>query len=148
MAHQNVCRYNKFGFCKFQEVCRKKHVNEKCNSSSCEITLCELRHPKICRYFRDHRRCKFGEYCYFEHKENEHGVFEQKLNEMKTKIDKLEKKVIEKDDIIKNLVEKVENFEIVEKIENIEKMIKEKDILIQDLVEKIKIWKVNLILNM
>ena len=30
MAAQNVCRYFKFGFCKFLERCRFMHVNEEC----------------------------------------------------------------------------------------------------------------------
>ena len=58
MATQNVCSFNKFGYCKFRNNCRKMHVNENCENESCEITTWKLRHPKPCRYFRDLRRCK------------------------------------------------------------------------------------------
>ena len=71
MASQNVCRYFRFGHCKYKERCRLQHVKEFCENQSCEIRSCSLRHPKACKYFRDYNRCKFGEYCDFKHVEKE-----------------------------------------------------------------------------
>ena len=70
MAPQHVCRYWKFGHCNFLEKCRLMHVDEVCQNHECEVKNCNLRHPRICKYFRDYRRCKFGEYCSFRHDEN------------------------------------------------------------------------------
>ena len=50
MATQNVCRYFKFGFCRFKEMCRFMHISEVCENPSCEIKLCNLRHPRICNF--------------------------------------------------------------------------------------------------
>ena len=89
MANQNFCRYNKFGFCKYGEVCRKKHVSEKCYKSSCEVGACDLRHSKICKYYREFKRCKFGQYCYFDHKETDSEVLEKKVNDLTIKVENL-----------------------------------------------------------
>ena len=35
---------------------------------NCEIENCLQRHPQECRYFRSYGRCKFSEYCFYEHK--------------------------------------------------------------------------------
>ena len=32
MAHEVLCLFNKFGFCKYQDRCRKKHTNEICDT--------------------------------------------------------------------------------------------------------------------
>ena len=103
MATQNVCKYHKFGFCKYSEKCRFPHVKEECENKECEVRSCNLRHPKICTYYRDYRRCKFGEWCSFKHVEkieiNKREIFE--------KLDKLEKLVKEKDSIIDILANKI-----------------------------------------
>ena len=67
MQHQNVCCHNKYGFCKFGRTCRKKHVDEICETTDCETNLCERRHPRNCKFFSEFGRCKFGVYCRFKH---------------------------------------------------------------------------------
>ena len=52
----NVCQHHKYGFCKFLDKCKYKHVNENCNDKSCEINDCEKRHPMLCRYFKEFGR--------------------------------------------------------------------------------------------
>ena len=70
MATQNVCRYFKFGFCKYLEKCRFVHVTEICENPECDAARsCSLRHPRICKFYRDYKRCKFGEWCCFKHVE-------------------------------------------------------------------------------
>ena len=56
----NVCQHHKYGFCKFLDKCKYKHVKENCNDKSCEINDCVKRHPMLCRYFKEFARCKFG----------------------------------------------------------------------------------------
>ena len=70
MNIQNVCRFNKFGFCKFAMTCRIKHVDELCEATSCEINYCEKRQPRICKFFSEFGRCKFGDYCKYNHRSN------------------------------------------------------------------------------
>ena len=48
-------------------MCKKQHIKELCENSIFDIKTCNLGHPKECRYFRDYRRCKFGEWCCFLH---------------------------------------------------------------------------------
>ena len=67
MATQNICFYNKYGFCKYLEKCRKFHETTNCEKLSCKIRDCPLRHPKICKFFRDFGFCKFSEWCKFSH---------------------------------------------------------------------------------
>ena len=49
------------------ETCRKYHESKKCENSVCEIKDCPLRHPIICKYFKDFGYCKFNEWCKFSH---------------------------------------------------------------------------------
>ena len=63
------------------------HVSEKCVKTSCDVRNCNLRHPKVCRYFRDFQFCKFGEWCCFIHISTE--IDDRKMNE---KHENLEKK--------------------------------------------------------
>ena len=65
-----VCLYNKYGYCKHKEMCRKRHVNEMCEKTSCEVYKCTSRHPKICKFFWNHGHCKFDP-CAFLQKDNE-----------------------------------------------------------------------------
>jgi hypothetical protein len=69
MNCENVCRHNKFGFCKYGNTCRKRHIDEVCESKDCETKLCPRRHPRSCRFFSEFGRCKFGEFCRFKHEE-------------------------------------------------------------------------------
>ena len=65
--NQNVCRKNKFGYCYFGEKCHFRHVGELCNKEICNVFKCEKRHPKICKYMREHGMCKFTDYCKYDH---------------------------------------------------------------------------------
>ena len=109
MAAQNVCRYFKFGFCKFTEMCRFMHITEVCENPRCEIKQCNLRHPRVCKYFRDYNRCKFSEWCAFKHQNNNPGSDE--LKEIHEELDKLSKAIREKDQIIDDLVDKIRLIE-------------------------------------
>ena len=66
---QNVCLYNKHGYCKFRNLCRFHHVEEICFDNSCDVERCVRRHPKVCSYYREFKYCKFGAYFKFDHTE-------------------------------------------------------------------------------
>ena len=73
MSTTNLCTNYKFGFCKYAERCRKRHVEAKCQNSECDGNKCERRHPHSCKFFLEFKRCKFGEYCRFLHKYQDHS---------------------------------------------------------------------------
>ena len=66
MAAEIVCKYWKFGHCKFKDKCRYVHYDALCNMDNCDVRNCSLRHPKTCRYFRNYGRCKYSP-CSYSH---------------------------------------------------------------------------------
>ena len=102
MATQNICFFNKHGFCKYLENCRNYHENKKCEKLNCEIRECQLRHPEICKFFRDYGFCKFSEWCRFSHEvvkdasENDSEVkkLEEKLNTVEIELKKNSEKLL------------------------------------------------------
>ena len=61
MATQTVCGFNKFGFCKYKDNCRRFHEKNLCENLNCEVKKCALRHPKKGKCLGDCGYCKFGE---------------------------------------------------------------------------------------
>ena len=61
MATHNICFFNKYGFCKFLERCRRYHENKICEKLKCEKRESPLRHPKVGKFYRDLGFCKFSE---------------------------------------------------------------------------------------
>ena len=106
MATQNVCKFNKFGYCRYKDACRNLHRNEICQNSSCEIKGCNLRHPRECRYYREYRRCKFDP-CKFTHIDNVSENFDQ-IRKIKDNIDV---KIAEIDDKINKLNDQMKAME-------------------------------------
>ena len=90
----NLCQKNQYGYCKFKDKCRKKHIDEICKNFTCKSNECEKRHPRKCLYFKRYQMCKFGEFCRYMHDSFENN-FEKKfmieLCEMNKRIDTLEK---------------------------------------------------------
>ena len=64
---QTVCNYFKYGYCKFVDKCNYLHVQKICDIDSCDVKLCNMRHPKLCKFYREYGRCKFGEWCAYRH---------------------------------------------------------------------------------
>ena len=81
-----VCKYQKFGFCKFKESCKNQHLLEICkNLTSCvNLKSCHKRHPRVCRRFALEKVCSFGADCAYQHQE------ENGNNEIKNKVIELE----------------------------------------------------------
>ena len=125
MNVQNVCRFNKFGFCKFAMTCRIKHVDELCEAPSCEINLCEKRHPRICKFFYEFGRCKFGDYCRYNHKRNEGNSNSEK--NLIEEIDNLKEQLQLKDDQIAAIVNKIDTIVHFLKTKDLEDKVCETD---------------------
>ena len=62
-----VCIYLKFGFCKFKNMCKRKHYKEECNNQNCqEKNTCQKRHHKSCRRY-SLGNIRFKKDCAFKH---------------------------------------------------------------------------------
>ena len=109
MATQNVCRYFKFGHCKFCDKCRFLHVKERCENPTCEIRSCSLRHPRKCKWQRDYGRCKYGEWCSFDH--NNISDNQKSINKILQRLEHMSKIILEKDNMINHLAEKIRKLE-------------------------------------
>ena len=49
MSQENLCFYNKFGFCKFGEKCFRLHGNKICENGNCKVvdTMENLRNVSL-----------------------------------------------------------------------------------------------------
>ena len=74
----SICRYFKYGHCKYQARCRNRHVESICEDSSCNLILCENRHPVICKFFSTFGRCKYNP-CSYKHLEVSTGNTDGKM---------------------------------------------------------------------
>ena len=89
----DICQFNKFGHCKFQGTCRKKHIMNICEKEECKVHNCLERHPRECSYYRDLKRCKFGSYCSYKHKNSKDDEIEEikkDLNNVKSRLEQIE----------------------------------------------------------
>ena len=97
---ENTCLYNRFGYCKFKETCKYRHIKEKCQSRNCESENCLLRHPRECRNYRDYRRCKFGDFCLFSHDFSSVEVQVDQIEIVKNKLKVIEDKNVALNQIV------------------------------------------------
>ena len=139
----DICKFNKMGYCKFKDHCRYMHVNDICEDEECNAISCRKRHPKLCFYFDTYKRCKFGQFCRFLHKEtngndalskeNENLVLrtielESEIQNKNEKISKLEKETEQKDKRIKQAEKQIEeNYKTIKDLNHqVEAMEQEK----------------------
>ena len=136
MANKCLCLFNKFGYCKYLDTCRKQHTKDICEIPQCEVTKCFKRHPRTCRFYQEYGRCKFGEDCYYRHNKNEtNSKIVEELEKVKEKSEHNKAEADAEIECLKNKVavleRKLEEVNIVlasgnfldknEKIENIER---------------------------
>ena len=107
MSTESVCIHYKFGFCKYGNNCRKRHIEERCESSECDASHCQKRHPRACKYFSEFNRCKFGDYCDYLHKIPANPVIEE-LKLLKGKIEAIEKEINVKNSEINQVLLRIE----------------------------------------
>ena len=142
MAAPILCLFNKFGYCKFRETCRKNHINKICDESSCEINACKERHPRICRYFQNYGRCKFSP-CAFKHEvpTNHKISIEKDIKDLSDKIHALEEIIKTKEkkisEITANLLEMERKQSESSRESNVEAFDEKVDAFEKKLIEKI-----------
>ena len=107
MDAEQVCVYNKFGFCKYLDTCRFRHIQIVCEKGECEAEKCSKRHPQTCRYYRDYGRCKFGEYCFYKNHDDQNKTIYREVKDLKLKVEALEKLLKEKDGEIQKILENI-----------------------------------------
>ena len=131
MATPPVCNWNKYGYCRHRDNCRKQHINESCESSSCDVKSCLLRHPMECKFFNRYRRCKFNP-CKFLHIDN------PDINQLSEKLKTIEEDIANKDEEIKRLGKVTEEL-VKNSIVNIVKEVEDKINIFQSNLETMKI---------
>ena len=107
-----VCRHYQTGFCKFGESCRKQHVKEICQMNNCNLKICTQRHPKVCKYFKHHQLCKFGDSCCYRH-----DIVELRGGLLEKQLEALNATVAIMSAVIHDLEEKVARLENVSMLE-------------------------------
>ena len=112
-----ICRRNKYGYCRYGDNCHFRHEKQICTESSCDVFNCEKRHPKICSWFQQYRRCKFTTFCKYKH------INSENIDELINLIEENSKKLLEVNkalEAIKKEEELVKSKEEVfeEKVEN------------------------------
>ena len=113
-----ICMFNKFGFCKKGDSCRKIHLVEICLKDACDARKCDKRHPRSCKFFNQKGFCRFETNCKFSHKPNK-TVEEQnsKIEALERKTEMLLKMIEEQKATIEGLKAKVEEKHF-EKVDN------------------------------
>ena len=107
---ENVCRFNKYGYCKFGDYCRNLHVNELCVELQCDIAVCEKRHPRTWSFYRDYGRCKYTEYCRYKPAQT---VDEISTNDFEEKLAMKDKEITQIKEEIGNNNEKMKEIESI-----------------------------------
>ena len=126
MTGEEICKYNKYGFCKFGKTCFRKHEDQKCEKKNCNIWNCSLRHPKSCRFFKEFKRCKFGEFCKFSHDQLTAKNYSDEIGGMMEKLENLKKEIGTKNNEIERLDREIKDLEkgVNGKIVNLEKIVR------------------------
>ena len=93
-----VCNYQKFGFCKYKDLCKNLHLKETCiNLSACvNSKSCQKRHPRVCKKQAIEGFCRFGATCAYHHQEkNNHVEINVKLEELEKTVKEMAEKIVE-----------------------------------------------------
>ena len=138
--NQQICRRNKFAYCKHSDKCRFRHNDEICVDKKCSIYNCEKRHPRICKFQREYGRCKFTTYCRYSHEKNSDiAQNSDKIQEIEKKIINIESKAVINNPVEKNLVKevqkKMDTFE--NEIKTLRKALEDKDSFIHMLEKRL-----------
>ena len=111
MAGATICLYNKYGYCKYKNLCRYHHVVDKCEDENCDVTSCFKRHPKTCRYFYRYNRCKFNDSCSFSHISSTVRFHADKDENVKSRLSHIEESNVRQANDLMNMKFKLEALE-------------------------------------
>ena len=122
-----ICRYNKYGYCRYGDKCHFRHNNEICVDDKCDVFECDKRHPIFCKYYGSFKKCKYQE-CAYKH---------EVINDMKTvddKINNIEKKLRDEQPNVKIIEKKLVAFEkeYETKIKGLENQLKKMNNLMEE----------------
>ena len=92
---RNICKHFMYGYCKLKDHCPKQHIDVMCPTyRECDDNGYVLRHPKMCKYFAQNKKCKF-ERCAYSHDKDgndlEIEIIENQVSALKKEVDKLKK---------------------------------------------------------
>ena len=104
---ETICKFNQSGFCKFLTHCRKHHIMDTCQNTQCINSTCLLRHPRMCKYYLNFGRCKFGTTCAYLH-ESGNKVEDHQISELKSELEKIKTK-IKNVELLQLKLDKLEN---------------------------------------
>ena len=108
-----ICNFNKYGYCKFSDKCRYRHVNEFCIDIDCIASTCWQRHPRSCDYFRKYNYCKFGQFCAYSHESNNDECdVRHDLTEMKVELEAFSIEMKEKSEEVMKLKTRILELEV------------------------------------
>ena len=82
MSSKQVCKYFKYGYCKFTDKCRNLHNTKICDKTTCDVKMCNFRHPKTCKFHIEFQHCKFGEWCLYRHKDNHNHMSDKEIENL------------------------------------------------------------------
>ena len=84
--NQTVCRHNKYGHCKYGDKCHFRHVHVICVNEKCSDFECENRHPVVCNYYRNFKRCKYSNCSYKHESRNENVETDVRIRNMEKRL--------------------------------------------------------------
>ena len=125
---EEVCIYQKFGYCRYNERCKKKHLEETCQQRTACVNqkTCHKRHPRGCKRYGVEGFCGFGAGCAYHHQERPSSHEKVDSTEIEMKLENLEKTVVEMADQINKLECKIKQMEAV-KIPEYDKTLNKND---------------------
>ena len=125
---ENVCKYFKYGYCKYRGNCKFKHVQEICVETDCEVDQCKYRHPRECKFYREYQICRFGTMCCFRHETSpnmlKNGALLQEIKILEENLEMLRQQIQE---ITINVKQKEQEIELLKKNQDIATQLNEKN---------------------
>ena len=81
-----ICRYNKFGYCRYADKCHFRHHNVICVNKKCNVFDCDMRHPVVCKYFINFKRCRFTSCAYKHNTVNDVDALVEKIGKVESRL--------------------------------------------------------------
>ena len=104
----HVCKHHQTGYCKYREQCKKYHSSNICKESVCRDLNCWKRHPRSCKYFTFHGKCKYTNCAYAHNKSEKH----RQIDILETEVKELKHKIAELSNTLSDMGTKIEALEV------------------------------------
>ena len=83
---QHVCKYHKFGHCKFGKKCRHMHNDINYTKLNCDRNACLYRQPMPCKFVTCSDLCNFGARCSYAHPQSVSSKLEIEIDNLKVSL--------------------------------------------------------------